>query len=210
MREVRSILFPSTLIVVLVMAGTLMSTPRQDPATNVRSGVFTSVVMPPSGFSLSAMTAESELIVEAHVQAVYPSEEIGTGVTHLETDALLQVDRVWKGPQPSPSQVVISQIGGSKAGFELVNADQKLMKTSEEYVLFLQKIESLPASPERTSTLKVRENIPRYEIYYRRFGLFQIVQNRIVTGNVSDFRSAFNSMPLADFRTTVGNLLTGK
>ena len=194
-------------IAVLLTAITAISVPLQSPPAQ---GVFTSIVSPPSGFSLKGMSEQSELIIEAHVQSVFASEDIGTGQSHLETDSLILVDRVLKGPQPSPSQVVVAQVGGTKSGVEVKNVDQDLMKPGEHYVLFLQKIESLPPSPERTSTLKIRGNIPRYEIYYKQIGLFQVVNNQIRSGKASDFRSAFNSMSLTDFLGRVTNLLAAK
>ncbi len=104
----------------------------------------------------------SELIVEAHVQSVLAPTE---NLRYLETDSILSVDQVLKGPG-SIQQVVISQKGGALDGFTQRPHQYNLMRQGEHYILFL--------TAEPATHLPDIPGVPRYALTGSWTGMFQI------------------------------------
>ncbi len=129
--------------------------------------------------SFEELCDSSILIVEAHVQSIlaprqnlrYPSgvqlrqERSRPIFLYLETDAILVVDRVLKGPE-SIRQVVISQKGGVVGRYTELPNQYDLIQQGERYILFLTD-ETEPDLPDVTG-------IPRFALAGAWTGLFRI------------------------------------
>ena len=133
--------------------------------------------------SLQELCDSSTLIVEAHVQAILvPRQNLdyppGTELVqersrpifrYLETDAILVVRQVLKGPE-SIRQVVISQKGGVLGRYTELPIQYDLVEEEEQYILFLTD-ETRPDLPDVTGS-------PRYALNGSWTGMFQIDESR--------------------------------
>ena len=134
--------------------------------------------------SLQELCDSSTLIVEAHVQAILvPRQNLdyppGTELVqersrpifrYLETDAILVVRQVLKGPE-SIRQVVISQKGGVLGRYTELPIQYDLVEEEEQYILFLTD-ETRPDLPDVTGS-------PRYALNGSWTGMFQIDESRV-------------------------------
>jgi len=102
--------------------------------------------------SIEKLADRSLLIVEGHVQAVFPP---WIRSQSFETDAMILITRVLKG-SISEKQVVVSQAGGIMGDVKILPTQYSLMQTGEHYILFLQN-ESRTFAP-------AHPGIPRYSI----------------------------------------------
>lgn len=123
------------------------------------------------------------IIVEATVQSVFPTSEVGAPPTP-ETDSLLSVERVLKGTVKQGQHFVVGQRGGTLGQVKYVSAQFSLMEPGQRYVLFLEPFtEPSPNSGTRTISVSpptVSKNRPdrggavRYSIVGLYFGLMRI------------------------------------
>ncbi|HEU0141645.1 MAG TPA: hypothetical protein VFQ79_18120 [Bryobacteraceae bacterium] len=130
-------LLPIVLIVLTALAGMAQQgrVGRGQPPPNQGSALLHITPTPSQIFSsLKDLAAASLLIVEGTVKATLPSRE--TSPRALETDAVIAVRRVLKGPA-DVREVVISQRGGSRGGLVVMPAQYSLVQPGEHYVLFL-------------------------------------------------------------------------
>jgi len=87
--------------------------------------------------SVRVLFDRSAIVVEAHVQSVFPSSRIaGRKIPPMDTDAVLTVDRVIKGSFSS-AQFVTSQPGGTLDGKTAISNQFPLMRPGEHYILLL-------------------------------------------------------------------------
>ena len=159
-----------------VRAGGLPPPPSPPP-----SGVTFDLLLAPGSLpgSFEELCDSSILIVEAYVQSVlaprqdlrYPSgtqllQERSFPIFHyLETDAILRVSEVLKGPE-SIRQVVLSQKGGVLGSYTELPAQYDLMQRGKHYILFL--------ADEARSDLPDVRGIPRYALNGAWTGMFRI------------------------------------
>jgi hypothetical protein len=87
----------------------------------------------------------SNLIIDGIVTSAFPSRSPSRGT--LQTDLLISVSRVFKGPE-TLRQIMVSQMGGSTGDFHLVTDQYALMQSGERFVLFLQD-DNRPSTPRR-------------------------------------------------------------
>jgi hypothetical protein len=115
---------------------------------------------------------------------------------YLETDAVLLVRRVLKGPE-STRQVVISQKGGVVGQYRELPIQYDLIQQGERYILFL--------SDETLSDLPDVAAIPRYAPVGAWTGLFQIDADRVsVSPDASDaIREQFDGRSSQDVITRI-------
>jgi hypothetical protein len=164
--------------------------------------------------SIDQLCDAATLIVEADVQATLDSRQniryrLGTELRptrsrstfmYLETDAILFVRQVLKGPE-STRQVVISQKGGVVGQYRELPIQYDLMRhlipQAERYILFL--------SDETLSDLPDVAAIPRYAPVGSWTGLFQIDADRVrVSPDASDaIREQFDGRSLEDVITRI-------
>ena len=89
---------------------------------------------------------------------------------YFETDSVLSVDRVLKGPE-SIRQVVISQKGGVLGQFRQLPHQYDLMQPGEHYILFL--------ADETETHLPDVAGIPRYALNGAWTGMFRIDESGV-------------------------------
>ncbi len=159
------------------------SLPPPPPPTN-RATFALSIAPDYLPGSLEQLCDSSTLIVEAHVQAILvPRQNLdyppGTQLVqersrpifrYLETDAILVVSQVLKGPE-SIQQVVISQKGGVLGRYTELPIQYDLVEEEEQYILFLTD-ETRPDLPDVTGS-------PRYALNGSWTGMFQIDESRV-------------------------------
>ena len=116
----------------------------------------------------------SNLIVDGIVTTAFPSRSPSRGT--LQTDFLISVSRVLKGPE-TLRQIVVSQMGGSIGDFHFVTDQYALMQPGEQFVLFLQN-DSRPSTPRRPG-------IPPYYVTYIWAGLGRVVDDKIQLGTTA-------------------------
>jgi hypothetical protein len=112
--------------------------------------------------SFEELCESSLLIVEARVQSTLAPTE---NLRFLETDAILSLDQVFKGPE-SIRQIVISQKGGVLGQFTQLPHQYNLMRQGEHYILFL--------TEETETHLSDVEGIPRFAFNGSWTGVVQI------------------------------------
>ena len=147
--------------------GAGLAPPPPPPST---IGVFTSGLTLALGdvpLSFEGLCDSSELIVEAHVQSLLTPTR---NLRYLETDAILSLDRVLKGPE-SIRQVVISQKGGVLPQFRQLPYQYNLMQPGEHYILFL--------TEEMETHLPDVPGIPRYALNGSWTGMVQIDESGV-------------------------------
>ena len=83
--------------------------------------------------SLRELADASLLVVEGTVQAVLPVRQV---TQHLETDVVILISRVVKGPNISGG-IAITQFGGVLGKYTEMPYQYSLMKTGEHCLLFL-------------------------------------------------------------------------
>ena len=101
---------------------------------------------------LSVLVARAPLIVDASLEATFPSY-LQTSIPR--TDAVFRVSRVVKGTFRVGDQVLIAQLGNE--GTRERSKGRKLMQLGERYVLFLQ-----PMRPDAVDQFPVRAGLTRY------------------------------------------------
>ncbi len=84
--------------------------------------------------SIKELSDSSLIILDGIVRETLPSRE--TSPQTLETDAVIAISRVLKGPEVL-REVVISQRGGTRDRLVVMPAQYALVKPGERYVLFL-------------------------------------------------------------------------
>ena len=134
--------------------------PPPPPPTGITFGLSFALGYMPGSFE--ELCDSSVLIVEAHVLSVLAPTE---NLRYLETDSILSVDRVLKGPE-SIRQVVISQKGGVLGQYRQLPYQYNLMQQGEHYILFL--------TEETETNLPDVAGIPRYALTGSWTGIFQI------------------------------------
>lgn len=139
--------------------------PPPPPTTGITFGLALSLGNVPGSFE--ELCDSSVLIVEAHVQSVLAPTE---NLRYFETDSVLSVDRVLKGPE-SIRQVVISQKGGVLGQFRQLPHQYDLMQPGEHYILFL--------ADETETHLPDVAGIPRYALNGAWTGMFRIDESGV-------------------------------
>jgi hypothetical protein len=134
--------------------------------------------------SVEELCDSSIFIVDADVQAILPPGQnlrYPPGVQllqnrsfplfrYLETDAILRVRQVLKGPE-SVRQVVISQKGGAVGPYTELPSQYNLMQRGERYILFL--------TDEPRPDLPDVDGIPRYALNGAWTGMFRIDESGV-------------------------------
>ena len=116
----------------------------------------------------------------------------------LETDSILQVSQVFKGPE-SIRQVVISQKGGVLGSYTELPTQYNLMQQGEHYILFL--------TDEARSDLPDVTGIPRYGLNGAWTGMFQIDEGgvHVSPDTVAVIREQFDGRSSEDVITEIQN-----
>jgi len=136
--------------------------------------------------SLEKLCTSSNLIVDAYVQSTFPPRIL---TSNLETDVVLIVRRVLKGPQ-SIREVVVAQRGGVYGAFRSVPTQYPLMEPGDRYILFL--------------TDDSRSNLPDRSIVRRWItgawvGMFKVANNttvRLTRGTPATLRDQYDGTRL--------------
>jgi len=142
--------------------------------------------------SLEAFIKQSDLIADAVVESVFPSDRVGGP---LSTDSVLRVTRVFKGSDKT-QRFVVGQLGGQMDGRKEYTCSYPgiLMAPGQRYLLFL--TEENPRFPSR---FPVRENLHRYVIQSTFAGLVLLDGNKTQTSPDMPFRSKYEGMDPALF-----------
>ena len=94
--------------------------------------------------SMKELVNLSPLIIEGVVEKVMPSRESSPRI--VETDSLITITRIIKGPAVG-SAVVVSQAGGTIGNATVKPAQYSLLQKGDRYVLFLQADERSVSPP---------------------------------------------------------------
>ncbi len=144
---------------------------RGEPPPSQGNAVLHITPMPSQIFSsLKDMATASLLIAEGTVKATLPSRE--TSPRALETDAVIAIRRVLKGPT-DVREVVISQRGGRRGGLVVAPTQYALVQPGEHYVLFL--------TEDKRSGIPDVPGINRYLVTGLWSGLFRFQEGRMRT-----------------------------
>jgi hypothetical protein len=139
----------------------------------------------------------ADLIVDGTVVGSLPVRRSIPDVPYtLETDALIAVNHVLKGPQ-NLTTIMVAESGGVQAALKVVNKDNALMVPQERYVLFLLK--------ERRSTLPTMAGVPRYAVIANSQGKF-LVENgavQIITKAPSAVQSQYRGSGVGAFEAAI-------
>lgn len=149
--------------------------------------------------SLKQLIDMSDVVIQGNVSSTLPSREVG--IRSFETDALIKIDAVIKGPSDLRT-VVVAQRGGAKDGLVIAPAQYALLQPSEKYLLFLQE-DSRRNLPEVT-------NAKRYTVTGIWSGLFLLQDGRmtIKTNQPDHLRKSFEGKTaeelVAEIRAALG------
>jgi len=94
--------------------------------------------------TMAELCEKSVVIVEASTTRTLPPRETSPG--SLETDAVLSVRTVLKGPVVNGQQIVVAQRGGETLVFSVIPAQYPLLQPGVQYLLFLSE-DRRPNSP---------------------------------------------------------------
>jgi hypothetical protein len=142
--------------------------PQWPPATGT---TFFSVLQAPGQpESVKELCESATVIVDGIVQTTLAPRVLVSG-KRLETDVVIQVNRVLKGPS-NLSQLVITQRGGVLGGYVEQPTQYSFMKIGEHYLLFLM-ADRRPKIPEVVG-------IPRYWTVGEWIGNFGVDNSRKV------------------------------
>jgi hypothetical protein len=154
--------------------------------------------------SLKDLCDLSAVIVEGVVTTSFPSRQLGPSQSSLETDALVGVTKVLKGPVGANQQLVVSQLGGAKGNFSSTPTQYSLVRPGEKYILFLREDDrsNLPIQAQTTT---------RYIVTGIWAGLFLFENNRMqVRARSPDFlRAQYEGLTLEQIETELLNLGCG-
>jgi hypothetical protein len=176
-----------------------------DPPPTEGHGVL-SVTPAPSLMpqSLKDLCDLSAVIVEGVVATIFPSRQLGPSQSSLETDALVNVTKVLKGPVGAHQQLVVSQLGGAKGNFSSTPTQYSLVRAGEKYILFLREDDrpNLPIQAQTTT---------RYIVTGIWAGLFFFENNRMqVRARVPEsFRAQYEGLTLEQIETELLTLGCG-
>ncbi len=185
--------------------------PPPPPASPTNRVTFTLSLAPgnvPGSFE--ELCDSSILIVEAYVQSIlaprqnvrYPpsvqllQERSFPIFRYLETDAILRVSQVLKGPE-SIRQVVVSQKGGVVGPYAELPIQYNLMQRGERYILFL--------SDETQAGLPDVTGIPRYALNGSWTGMFRINESgvHLSSDSADSIRERFDGRSSQDVITAI-------
>lgn len=135
--------------------------------------------------SMKALCNASSLIVDATIAKVFPPRETSPG--SLETDALISIIRILKGPPLR--RLVISQRGGFRGDLNVRPAQYSLVAPGQHYILFLTG-DSRPKIP------PAPEGLPRYLITGIWTGLFYFENGhmRVIADEPDRLRLAYQGL----------------
>jgi len=146
--------------------------------------------------SLQELCDKSEVIVDAQVRTVYPTQAPADDARALITDSLIHVIRVVKGAGV-PSDFVIAQMGGVLEGRSIISSQFSLMQPSERYILFLKGVK-----PARASALPLRPGLSRYDLVTYA-GMFLVDGPLIHLPSDLRFRSNYDGKSPAEVLTEI-------
>lgn len=116
--------------------------------------------------SLQQLYNLSDIVVDAVVQSVRPARLIPS--RRLETDIIVLVNRVFKGPATT-RRVALTQRGGTVGAYQEITDAYALMKRGEHYLFFA------IADPRRSiAPVAGAADLPRYLIEGEWVGLFHV------------------------------------
>lgn len=136
--------------------------------------------------SLEGMCDQAQLIIQAHVQTMFPARDKGEpppGFPYLETDFILQVDRVLKGSN-SIREVAVTQRGGINETQEQEVVGFPLMKIGEDRLFFL-------TGPDGVLKADGRPEVPNYQLIYGGAGTMLFELNATRLHSVVAFRAKY-------------------
>ena len=140
----------------------------------------------------------SNLIIDGIVTTAFPSRSPSRGT--LQTDFLISVSRVLKGPE-TLRQIMVSQMGGSTGDFHLVTDQYALMQPGERFVLFLQD-DNRPSTPRRPG-------IPPYYVTRSWAGLGRVVDDKIQLGTTAPGElSSYNGVAAESLANEIMSLVS--
>lgn len=163
-----------------------------------------------TGSGLDGLVRTSPVILDVSVESVWPATEIRPG--QLATDAVLNVNRVVKGPDPGP-RIVVSQLGGALDGRVQTSEQFSLMQPGERYILFLEPFvipdNLTPRQRAGMPQFPIREFLPRFEIIGTFHGMFQVREGHIATpeGTVRALREAHDGQDASQFLQQVDEVV---
>lgn len=148
--------------------------------------------MLPPGYepqSLKALCDSSTVIVDGVVESVLPSRIARK--QSLDTDAIIAVSNVFKGPS-SLRRLVVSQRGGVIGGFTEQPIQYALMHVSDHCILFLY--------DDKRPNLPIVAGAPRYEITNIWTGIFRVDGSTIhlSEGSTQKLRSKYEGLTQGD------------
>ncbi len=138
------------------------------PAQGTVRSIYDLAPMRATKLSLKWLCDSSDVIIDGTVQRSLPPRVLSSH--RLETDFLISVGRVRKGPA-TLRQILVSQPGGSIGEFHMISDQFSLMQQGESYLLFLTNDNRLntPKSP----------GVSAYQITQCWWGLFRVIEEKI-------------------------------
>jgi hypothetical protein len=127
--------------------------------------------------SVDVMTRFSDLIVEGTVMVAGPTVRLDANqpVPVLETDSVIAVSRtfrdVFSSTRSPASQIILVQIGGKFAGWDVQPKGVPLVQPDERYILFLRQVCGAVSWN--------KSGLPRYEALGVWSGLVKVVSGKV-------------------------------
>ena len=194
------------LLLELCVAGVLAQTQNRPTSPDAPTHGTAQVFLTPSFVprNLPDLVDRADVIVDASVETVLPSRWTDPArKSSLETDVLLSVVRVLKGP--ATAKIIVSQSGGKLGDLYIEAPQDPLMVTAERYILFL--------------INDGRTNLPTYSLpRIRRYvvtgiwnGRFYVHGDHVNVGSLATSTlKLYDDKPLGDFTNEIASALSRK